>query len=172
VIRLITYSLFLDNFLIQKKSGRRTVPHSLRSRHSRSPIDFTALDNDVDAETNPDNANLACITRARRLLLNIEEPILRLSTVPSARAAYVTLQSLAILAHTVLVIAYRALARRGRANGSHEEARRKCVSAICEVVGVSQTLQGDDFDVIDPFPMVWNIHVFSVLYSILVLTFT
>jgi hypothetical protein len=154
VIRLITFSLFLDTLQIQKQSGRHAVLHLLRSRYSRSLIDSAAFNNDVDTEINPDLADLSCITRARRLLLHLEEPILRLSTNPSARAAYVALQSLAILAHTVLVMAYRALARRGQANGGHEEARRKCVSAMCEAVGVSTTLQGDDFDAIDPFPMV------------------
>jgi hypothetical protein len=92
---------------------------------------------------------LTYIKRARRLLAHLEGPILLLGGSEHGHAAFIVLQECVIITQCVLAISYLSLARQG-----HLEGKRRAMSAISELVSVTKTLEQEDMDAIDPFPMV------------------
>jgi hypothetical protein len=89
------------------------------------------------------------IKRARRLLAHLEGPIILLSGQEHAHAALFVLQECVIIAQSVLVMSYLALARHG-----HPEGKQRCISAMAEVASVMKTMTQEDISKLNPFVMV------------------
>jgi hypothetical protein len=89
------------------------------------------------------------IKRAHRLLTHLEEPMILLSGSEYSHGALFVLQECVIIAQSVLVMSYLALARCG-----HPEGKHKCVSAIAEVASVIKTMKQQDMGKLNPFVMV------------------